>query len=211
MPGGRQPLPPESFRSLLAESLSRVGAEESSATVDRLASFLAELDRWRGRINLTGRLWATELADHAAESLLGERFLPPRGRAADIGTGGGFPGVPLAIARPDLDWTWVEPREKRVAFLRHVQRALPVANAVPLCGRLQDLSPGVFDAATSRAVGIGSAGLGDAHFLKPGGILVLWTTEAARRADILRPALQLEAVIGIPGSRRREIAAFRKA
>ena len=125
----------------------------------------------------------------------------------DVGTGGGFPGVPLAILRPDLAVTWLEPREKRAAFLRHVARTVPVANAVVQVARAEDLPESAFDFATSQAVGIES--LTPLRFLKPGGGLLLWTTEADA-AGAPPPGLRRESVRPIPGTRQRVIALFIK-
>ena len=211
MSAGREALPPEDFRTLLEEELPRFALPvPPDASLQRLARFLSELDRWRARINLTGRLSAPELVRHAAESLVGERFLPSAARVADIGTGGGFPGVPLAIVRPDLEVTWVEPREKRVAFLRHIQRTLPLENARTVSARVQDLPPGSFDAGTSRAVAVSTA-LRESAFLVSRGWLVLWTTEVESLSEDLAPELQFEGSIPIPNSHRRKIAVFRKA
>ncbi|HEY6065142.1 MAG TPA: RsmG family class I SAM-dependent methyltransferase, partial [Thermoanaerobaculia bacterium] len=90
MSGGPEALPPEDFRGLLQRELPRWNLVAADATLDRLSSFLAELDRWRARINLTGRLSARDLVSHTLESVLGERFLPRDARVVDIGTGGGF-------------------------------------------------------------------------------------------------------------------------
>lgn len=213
MSGGPETLPPEEFRSLLERQLPRWSLmPPHPATVDRLATFLAELDRWRGRINLTGRLSPAELVSHALESVLGERFLPPRARVVDIGTGGGFPGVPLAIWRTDLEVTWLEPRGRRAAFLRHAARAIPVENARVLEARQEDLPEASFGYATSRAVRIDPKTLRKAPFLEPGGALVLWTTSPGELAPAMAlEGLALEAVLAIPGSRQRAIGVFRRA
>jgi 16S rRNA (guanine(527)-N(7))-methyltransferase RsmG len=211
MSDAREPLPPDAFRGLLEVELPRFALTvPPDAELDRLARFLAELDRWRARINLTGRLSTRELVGHTAESLAGGRFLPIGARVADIGTGGGFPGVPLAIVRADLDVTWVEPRDKRVAFLRHVQRTAPVPNARILAARVEDLPRGTFDAATSRAVAV-AEGFRQAPFLLRHGRLVLWTTEPERLAGALAPDFQFEDAVEIPFSRHRRIVVFRKS
>ena len=210
MSDAREPLPPDAFRGLLEVELPRFALPQPpDSELDRLARFLAELDQWRGRVNLTGRLSAEELVGHTAESLAGERFLPARARVADIGTGGGFPGVPLAIVRADLEVTWVEPREKRAAFLRHVQRSIPVENASVSATRFEDLPHGGFDVATSRAVAI-AEGFRQAPFLGSRGLLVLWTTEPEKLAGTLAPDFQFEDTVEIPFSRHRRIAVFRK-
>jgi 16S rRNA (guanine527-N7)-methyltransferase len=212
MSGGPEALPPEEFRDLLRRQLPRWSLTAPEETLDRLSSFLVELDRWRSRINLTGRLSASDLVSHALESILGERFLRRGARVLDIGTGGGFPGVPLAIWRPDLEMTWLEPRQKRAAFLRHLARTIPVPNARVLEGRQEGLPESAFEAATCRGVRIDPADVGAARFLGPGGALVLWTTSPERLAPDLAPGgLRLEESVPIPGSRQRAIGVFRKA
>ena len=210
---GPEALPPEEFRALLERDLPGWKLEPpGTGALGSLATFLAELDRWRHRINLTGRLSPAELVSHALESVLGEQFLPPRARVVDIGTGGGFPGVPLAIWRPDLDVTWLEPRERRAAFLRHVARTLRIENARVLEARQEDLQDASFDYATSRAVRIEPGALRRAPFLEPGGAVLLWTTSPREVAPAMAlEGLALEAAVAIPGSRRRSIAVFRRA
>ena len=205
--GPAEPFPPERFRSLLEDALPGfpLGPVLTELQQLVLARFLAELDAWRRHVNLTGRLSSEELVSHALESVLGAGLLPPGAQVVDVGTGGGFPGVPLAIVRPDLSVTWLEPREKRAAFLRHVARALPVENAVVQAARAEDLPVSGFDFATSRAVGIET--LGPLRFLRPGGGLLLWTTES--RAGAPPPGFQLERVLPIPFSRQRVIALYR--
>ena len=201
-----EPLPPESFRALLQNALPAFSLDLTDLQQDRLARFLAELDAWRRRVNLVGRLSSEELVSHALESALGAALLPRNGAVVDIGTGGGFPGVPLAIVLPELSVTWLEPREKRAAFLRHVARALPAGNAVVRVARAEDLPDSRFDFATSRAVGIET--LGRIRFLGPGGGLLLWTT-AARAAGTPPQGSELESVLPIPLSRERVIALYR--
>ncbi len=211
MSDGRELLPPEPFREILERELPRWKLTAPGDAVARLAAFLTELDRWRGRINLTGRLSAEELVAHSLESVLGERFLPAGARVVDIGTGGGFPGVPLAIWRPDLAMTWLEPREKRAGFLRHVARIVPVANVRVLRARLEDLPDELFDCATSRAVRIETLLVRNLPFLVRGGALVLWTTEPEQPGPELASAgLRSESTLAIPGSRGRAIRLLRK-
>jgi 16S rRNA (guanine527-N7)-methyltransferase len=201
-----EPLPPESFRALFPNALPAFSPDLTDLQQERLARFLAELDAWRRRVNLVGRLSSEELVSHALESAMGAKFLPPTGAVVDIGTGGGFPGVPLAILRAELSVTWLEPREKRAAFLRHVARALPVENAVVQAARARDLPDAGFDFATSRAVGVET--LGRIRFLRPGGGLLLWTT-AARAAGTPPQDFEVETVLPIPLSRERVIALYR--
>ncbi|PYQ68347.1 MAG: hypothetical protein DMF54_01125 [Acidobacteria bacterium] len=209
MSSGPEPLRPEAFRDLLQENLAAFGLVLDDAKTSRLARFLSELDRWRRSTNLTGRLSADELVSHALESAFGSHLLPALGTGVDIGTGGGFPGVPLAVCRPDLRWVWVEPRERRTAFLRHVARTIPVENAEVVSGRVEDLSRGAFDFVTSRGLKLDGATLD--HLLKPDGFLLLWTTREDWAKTPLSGGFRLEQAEPIPMTRRRVVAVFRKS
>ena len=203
--GQSKPLPSEKFRLLLQNALPQYPLELIDAPLERLSRFLAELDTWRRRVNLTGKLSAEELVSHALESLVGAELLSRKSTVVDVGTGGGFPGVPLAIVRPDVALTWLEPREKRAAFLRHVARVLPVGNAVVRTERTGDLNESEFEFATCRAVALDA--LGAVPFLRSGGRLLLWTTRA--KAVAATGTLQLEQVLPLPESRQRIVAVYR--
>ena len=99
MSGADEPLPPEEFRALISDALPPFGLPDAPARIEPLARFLSELDQARRKTNLTGRLSASDLVLHALESALGELFLPTGAAVVDIGTGGGFPGVP-----PENGW-----------------------------------------------------------------------------------------------------------
>lgn len=162
-------------------------------------------------MDLTGPLSAQELASHALESAFGASLLPEGATALDIGSGAGFPGIPLAIVRPDLAITALEPRAKRAEFLRHAARAVPVPNLRVLEARLDATGAESWDVATVRAVGELPQILGTASFLRPGGVLLAWTTEPQALASQLFPRFQLERVEAVPGTRRRVIALYREA
>jgi len=92
-----------------------------------LGAFSSELARWGARMNLVGSTDSDAIRRHVEDSLAAAAHLPPEAAVVDLGSGAGFPGIPLAIARPDLRLTLVEIREKRVAFLRHVARELALS------------------------------------------------------------------------------------
>lgn len=89
-----------------------------------IAAFLRELGRWGDRMNLVGSTDPAAMARHVEDALAAVPHLPPNASVVDLGSGAGFPGLPIAIARRDLRVTLVEIREKRIAFLRHVVRSL---------------------------------------------------------------------------------------
>lgn len=96
-------------------------------------------------------------SDLFADSLLFARVIPgPIRRLVDIGSGAGFPGIPLAIVMPDVSFTLVESRQRRASFLRAVVRELGLANTDVIDQRLESLPArlaGGFDAAVMRCAG----------------------------------------------------------
>jgi 16S rRNA (guanine(527)-N(7))-methyltransferase RsmG len=206
----RAPLSPERFEALLSAAAPVFGVALSPAVKAGLGRYLSQLDLWRRKTNLTGRLSAEDLATHTLECVLGETLIPHGAQVVDIGSGAGFPGVPLAIARPDLGVSPLEPRKKRLEFLKHVSRAVPIPNCSPLEGRREDLAPGSYDVATSRAVGDIAKILGDGAFLKSRGLFLAWTTDAQGLAGALAPVFDAERSFPVPSSRSKVIAVFRR-
>lgn len=179
----------------------------SDSLLPRVETYLSELARWNASTNLVGRLSDEEMAAHALESLLGSRMLDPADRVLDIGSGGGFPGVPLAIA--GFDVTLLEPRSRRAAFLRHALRSVAAGGAVRTA-RLEEFGGNRYTAATVRGVGNLSRTLGDAGFLVESGKLLVWTAGGASLERDLEPGFRAERRLAIPLSERREIVLFRK-
>ncbi len=204
------PLPADEFARLLQVAAEASSIPLSPVTLAALPGYLAELDRWRGKVNLTGRLSAEELVVHALESIAPASLIPQGARVVDIGSGGGFPAIPIAAARPDVSMTMVEPRGKKAAFLRHVSRTLGLGKARVLEIGIENLSEGPFSVATTRALGELAGRLGQAPFLEPGGLLLAWTTDPERLGTSLSGSFRLEQVLRLPGAERRAVAAFRR-
>ena len=203
------PLPPERFDEILRRKAPDFSIPPGNLGLTELSVFLAELDRWRRKTNLTGALSAEELAEHALEAVAGSELIANGERVIDIGSGAGFPGLPLAIGRADLTMTLLEPRGKRAAFLRHVVRTLGLKNTTVVEARIEEVGGQTYTVATTRAVGGFSGWMGKARFLEPGGLLLAWTTQVQEVAREL-PGFELERSVPVPGSARRRIAAFRK-
>ncbi len=204
------PLPSDRFQELLEAASPAFGLELTPAPLAAAGAYLESLDSWRRKANLTGAMPASELAGHTLESVLGAGLIPRHARIVDVGSGAGFPGIPIAISRPDLSVALVEPRHKRAAFLRHVARILPLPNVAVHEARIESLGFEAFDAVVTRAVGAVPEWLGDGSLVRPDGGLLAWTTEADRIAEALLPRFRLETTLPIPGSRRRQIALFRR-
>lgn len=189
----RAPLPLPDVAALAAPAdlvarAAALGVTLSGDTVVKLGSYLALLLAMNEAVNLTAitepsEAWSRHILD--ALSVLPElASLKEGARVLDVGSGGGVPGIPIAIARPDLRVTMLDATEKKVAFLRAVIERLGLDNAEAVRGRAEELAKpplaASFDAVTARAVAKISALLPwTAPFAKRGGRLVLIKGERA--------------------------------
>lgn len=96
----------------------------------------------------TPRLWDR----HVLNSAVVRELIEPGARVADAGSGAGLPGIPLAIARPDIHMTLIEPMARRTAFLEMARDQLALANVAVVRGRAEDYQVDSCDAVTARAV-----------------------------------------------------------
>ena len=139
------------FRELLRQ---RVGGTASltSQQLRALEGHYQLLVQWNRVLNLTSIEDVAEVVErHYCESVFLAVHLPAGAlRLADLGSGGGFPGVPLAILRPDCSVTLVESHRRKAVFLREACRGL--ANVRVLPTRFEDVTEGPFDRLVSRAV-----------------------------------------------------------
>ena len=135
-------MPETRLANELRAGLGRLsGAGLDAVQVSRLLAYLELLQRWNRAYNLTAIRDPDEMViRHLLDSL---SVLPwIRGtRVLDAGTGAGLPGVPLAIARPDLTVTLLDSAGKKVRFLNHVARELRLENVLPVQARLESFQP----------------------------------------------------------------------
>jgi 16S rRNA (guanine527-N7)-methyltransferase len=136
--------------------LVAMGLDFSAEVQARLLRYVALLKKWNGTYNLTAiRDEGEMVSQHLLDSLsvlpvLQESALAGR-RWADIGSGAGLPGIPLAIVRPDLDMSLIETVEKKSAFQRQAKIELGLTNVTVVNRRVEDVAGGAFDAVISRA------------------------------------------------------------
>lgn len=124
-----------------------------SDALQKLVALLRELGRWGRRVNLTAILEPGEMVSaHVLDSLAVRSFI--RGpRVIDIGTGAGFPGLPLAIAEPDTEFTLLDSNGKKIGFVTHVIGELGLTNVTAVKARAEDYAPGKrFDTVIARAL-----------------------------------------------------------
>jgi 16S rRNA (guanine527-N7)-methyltransferase len=136
----------------LAELAERFGEPLGAERADRLAAYVELLLEWNRAINLTGAGTPAEvIEEHLPDAFALARLAGSAPDLLDVGSGGGLPGVPFGILRPEVRLTLSEPRAKRRAFLAQVVHRLGVvATLVP--NRAEAMAPGRFSLAVARAV-----------------------------------------------------------
>jgi 16S rRNA (guanine527-N7)-methyltransferase len=128
------------LRAVLEEGLIALGLPAEPASLDRWTALALLLDRWSERINLTGHRGALAIAQRLLlEAAALSQVLPPAATIADLGSGAGIPGLPLALCRPASRIQLIESRERRHHFQRAAIRDLGLSNAIALHGRAEAL------------------------------------------------------------------------
>lgn len=176
----------------IAELLTPFWPERDTLPVAQLSDFLELLLKWNARTNLTAiRDPEQIIVRHFGESLFLARQLsidPARQTLLDLGSGAGFPGIPVKLARPDLHVTLAESQGKKAAFLREAQRSLALDCEV-WAARVEEMPPTRnFDYVVMRAVDNPKLALSlAAERRRPGGSVYLLTTRAEAESAIRIP------------------------
>jgi 16S rRNA (guanine527-N7)-methyltransferase len=167
--------------------------------------YLLLLQKWQKIHRLVGSSEPRWIVEHLfLDSLLFLRVLPDEvASIADLGSGAGFPGVPIKIVRPDLTLTLIESRQRRASFLAAVIRELGLTRAHVLAARAEDLRDrisGSVDAVLARCAG----GVTDvlpiaASFVTAGGIVIVSGSPSRRNLD---RGTRVDVVGSTPGSTR---------
>jgi 16S rRNA (guanine(527)-N(7))-methyltransferase RsmG len=164
-----------------AERLQAAGVEAELA--GSLGGYLQLLGRWGSAVDLLGEIDEDELlTGHVLESLAALPWVGSAGTLLDVGSGNGFPAVPLLLARPGVRGVLLEPRERRWAFLREVVRELGLPAEV-VREHAAEHRGGDYAVATVRGVEIGGW-LPHAGRLLHGEGTWLWWTSAANAAEL---------------------------
>ena len=138
----------------LISGAAQLGIELSERQAQQLIGVLDELDDWNQRMNLTAiRERAAQITKHLLDSLSVQPFLHGE-RVLDVGTGAGFPGLPLAIVNPSKQFVLLDSTAKKLKFIEHVAAALALPNVQTVHTRAESYRPAQrFDIVLSRAVG----------------------------------------------------------
>ena len=199
----------ESMADLLSPFLE--GASLTSRQLGLLSTYFDLLMKWNAKINLTGLRAPEEIVTrHFGESLFAARLLFPHTATVqsvlDIGSGAGFPGLPLKIWAPALDLTLIESNQRRAAFLREVVRALSLPDVQVISDRAEKLSAQA-DLVTFRAVEHFEQILPVAHKLaKPGGrMAILIGSSQVETAISALEKVRWDPPVPIPLSRSRSL------
>lgn len=141
-------------KHLLINGLSELKISHSAEIIEKFIIFLHQLKKWNRTYNLTAITKDEDIIiKHFLDSLLYLRYIPDGcWNICDIGSGAGFPGLPIAIVRSELNITLLEPSSKKAAFLRHIKRILSLDNVKIIESRVEDIKGIVFDIAVTRAL-----------------------------------------------------------
>jgi 16S rRNA (guanine527-N7)-methyltransferase len=211
-------LAPEQYRTLVEKVVSGLDLPLGERQLEQLATHFALLVHWNKKINLTSIRRPEEIAvRHFEESLFLVKLLKPEaGVLVDVGSGAGFPGLPIKIACPAMTTVLLEPTTKKVAFLKEVIRSCELRGIEARAERLEQAARGDLagqaSLVTLRAVALTPEVLADLkRLLAPDGRLGLFLGEKDALALTASPEMQWESPAPIPHSERRVILVGRSA
>jgi 16S rRNA (guanine527-N7)-methyltransferase len=191
----------------LAGGVTALGLDVDAAAQTKLLAYIALLDKWNRTHNLTAiREPQRVVTYHLLDALATLPHLPDAAsvRLIDVGSGGGLPGVPLAIARPRWRVTLLDSNRKKAAFLRQTAAELALANVAVVAMRAEDYAPEApFDVVISRAFAdLTQFAAAARHLIRPGGrLLAMKGVYPREELKALPPAFRVVAVpaLDVPG------------
>jgi 16S rRNA (guanine527-N7)-methyltransferase len=177
----------------IAHGANELGLALPPEAPEKLSLLLLELARWNRRINLTAIIDPQEMVSAHVLDSLSVRPLLEGPRVIDVGTGAGFPGLPLAIVAPDLAFELLDSNGRKLSFVRHMIAELDLGNVIAIKARAEDYSPGKrFDTVIARALASMSGLLKLAgHLVREDGVMLALKGKY--------PAAELEAIKNMPG------------
>ena len=197
--------------SLLSEGFERLSATPSEAHLTQLTDLVLLLDHWAARINLTGHQGPEEIATRLVlDAVALADALPELAQStslADLGSGAGFPGLPIAILNPQIRVFLVDSRMKRHHFQKETRRRLSLRNVTPVLGRSEEVVQHPCDLVVAQAMTQPSKALElMAQWSHPGSTLVLPASDTAEKPEppvgVAEPTLRQYTVPGTAVTRR---------
>ncbi|MEW6672121.1 MAG: 16S rRNA (guanine(527)-N(7))-methyltransferase RsmG [Thermodesulfobacteriota bacterium] len=142
------------WKEIIRTGAGALGIDVDDRQIERFAVYAGELIKWNRKINLTAITEAQALAvKHFVDSIAPVALIPPGASLLDIGSGAGFPGIPLKIIRPDLKVTLIDAVRKKVNFQKHIIRTLCLENIGAHHARAEQFAPETpFDVVVTRAL-----------------------------------------------------------
>jgi 16S rRNA (guanine527-N7)-methyltransferase len=197
---------------IVEDTLRHYGVPSPSGLAGKISAYIELLLKWNRRISLTTVTDPLEIVRfHFGESLFATSQLEiGKSRLADVGSGAGFPGLPLAMAIPQLQVVLIESNRKKCAFLAEIIRLLELSNTTVYEGRMESLvaDSAQFDFVAARALGQFDRLLAWAQGnLAERGQVLLWLGESDCATISSRPDWLWEPSKLIPGSSRRYLLA----
>ncbi len=129
------------WSNLISDGAATFDIDLDHSLTRQFAAHARELIKWTKKINITSITEPREVAvKHFLDSLPPARFIPPGAALLDIGSGGGFPGIPLKVLIPSLSVTLIDASRKKASFLKHIIRSLKLDSTEAIHIRAEDLA-----------------------------------------------------------------------
>jgi 16S rRNA (guanine527-N7)-methyltransferase len=181
----------ERLARLLHDGAAEIGLSLSDQEISAFLVYIGALKKWNQKINLTALRSEKEIVvKHFLDSLFGCKAvdIPQDASMLDIGSGAGFPGLPLKIVMPTTQLTLLEPSHKKTAFLRYLVGLLGVDRVATVAEKIQQLSgsplySGPYRCVFSRALNIRDVLPFVSRILAKDGLLLLWRSRALKPTE----------------------------
>jgi 16S rRNA (guanine527-N7)-methyltransferase len=142
-----------SLHDKIDSAVATLGVDLPDGSIDRFAALLEELEKWNSKVNLTAIRNTDEMiTSHLLDSLVAAPLLEGTS-VLDVGSGPGFPGLPLAIIEPEREFTLLDSNNRKIMFAQHAAGLLGLGNVSVVRARSEDYAPGQgFDTVIARAL-----------------------------------------------------------
>ncbi len=186
------------MKTLLIQEARKLNINLTEEMIEKFFKFKDLLIEWNKVMNLTSITDEKEIiVKHFIDSLTIEKYIPKNSKVIDIGSGAGFPGIPLKIVREDISITLLDSLNKRVNFLNNVIKECKIKNAEAIHGRAEDLGQAIayrekYDIVTARAVAnLSTLSELCIPFIKVGGAFVCMKAEADEEIEEADKAIKV--------------------